>query len=1041
MKSYFKNPLLILLIAIWIIPINVYSQTRVAILDFENTSGIPKFDGFGKAMSNMLITDLKNSIHPNKVAFLERSQLNKILTEQGLQKSKNFDNNTAVSFGKLAGVKYVLVGSVYVLDGKCNLSSRLVNVQTSEIVHAKESNGKITNWLSLKTVLAQELSKALNNPVSIDKSYAEGKVTETTLTQYSKVIEKMDNGDVEGAKQMTNMLSELNPDFKYYDELKNEIEELKKEIERLKVRIDDAVDNPYQLAVSFINQGEDLDKAMNYLQMFSNRNDFYSLNFPLTKKLFTYYQYSRIYKRKGNYKKAISYLDSALAVDPYFMKGLYVKMLYLIDEDLINNVNNHDEILRIGNKITSYSRVASREFNPSVYRRTLLNNDGTCSDYNNKECDFYSVSIKLPSENGNTIFDNIALDFDMGKDYIRVDVISKFVNYQIQKNKIRAAVQTLENGLGYLFKSYSDSLKVDRWGDFRLKKGHADRPIYIKNKCERSLFSNILEDKFILNKKYDYIYNYHFGADNIFRLIRTYAYLKLISGDVKESVTILNYYIEVLHSIKNQSNKSHIHVEEFLFYRSLYRIALVLGIDFDINFKVEFERLAKDPFLEKEIRTIYNVKEIEEIISQEGMNNYCNELTKYISLSVLKKNYFDNLEVNTSLLSNKNSCLTYEILERDSTKFDNQKVFFYCKYNGITQVYNNYREHNDFLSISIYTESNKYFENEKVFNVYVPIEDSTFIKNLKRGEKLSLCAQLDLSQKKIKGYAFEVQPNWIDFRKMEMSKKYTKNEKAILALKESNRLMINRTELERNKHVLKGKNIFAQGVISGINNYNDYYSSFSFQTGIDEKYNYRIDAKSLLNKNLFKKELVEVQIGDTVSFVFELNLDKKNEVIGEVKLLDLGKLVFKESSDRISKTFDLKTYNVVSRDIFDQRIYNCLVSTDYKGYYKCYKDNSRGAIKSFYWYDYLALNNIAWSISQREKVNENDLEVAEELVRRSCEIMFYTNHNCLATYASILKQRNKVIEAKKILNMAIQAASKKSDFKSVEKYTNRLGSY
>ena len=60
---------------------SVFSSVQVAILDFENTSGIVKYDGFGKAMSNMLITDLKNSIHPRKVTFLERSQLNKILEE------------------------------------------------------------------------------------------------------------------------------------------------------------------------------------------------------------------------------------------------------------------------------------------------------------------------------------------------------------------------------------------------------------------------------------------------------------------------------------------------------------------------------------------------------------------------------------------------------------------------------------------------------------------------------------------------------------------------------------------------------------------------------------------------------------------------------------------------------------------------------------------------------------------------------------------------------------------------------------------------
>ncbi len=219
-----------LIIIIFLFTGSLKSQTKVAILDFENTSGISKYDGFGKALSNMLITDLKNSIHPRKITFLERSQLNKVLSEQNLQKSKNFDKSTAVSFGKLAGVKYVLVGSVYVMDGTCNITSRLVDVQTSEIVHAKESNGKITNWLSLKSALANELSIAMNNPVTIEAEYSKKETTEGVLTQYAKIIDKMDEGDVEGAQEMTEMLSSVQPDFKYFDELKLDIEELKKQV-------------------------------------------------------------------------------------------------------------------------------------------------------------------------------------------------------------------------------------------------------------------------------------------------------------------------------------------------------------------------------------------------------------------------------------------------------------------------------------------------------------------------------------------------------------------------------------------------------------------------------------------------------------------------------------------------------------------------------------------------------------------------------------------------------------------------------------------
>ena len=131
--------------------VNGFAQSiKVAILDFENTSGKTEYDALGKAMSSMLITDLGDKIHPKKVEFFERSQLNKLLDEQNLQRSKNFDAKTAVDFGKLSGVNYVFVGSVFVMDGNCAITSNLVDVETSKIVLSKEANGKIETWLHLQ---------------------------------------------------------------------------------------------------------------------------------------------------------------------------------------------------------------------------------------------------------------------------------------------------------------------------------------------------------------------------------------------------------------------------------------------------------------------------------------------------------------------------------------------------------------------------------------------------------------------------------------------------------------------------------------------------------------------------------------------------------------------------------------------------------------------------------------------------------------------------------------------------------------------------
>lgn len=331
-----------------------YSQTKVAILDFENSSGISKYDGFGKALSNMLITDLKNSIHPRKVIFLERSQLNRILNEQNLQKSKNFDKSTAVNFGKLAGVKYVLVGSVYVLDGTCNITSRLVDVQTSEIVHAKESNGKITNWLSLKSILANELSVAMNNPVTIEVEYTNKETSEGVITQYAKVIDKMDKGDMDGAQEMAEMLSAVQPDFKYFDELKLDIEELKKQVaintSDIKILTDEVNENVTDYLVLGYKYADE--------KNFSQAEKYFSIGLNKVSKseIVDYLNYilalSELYYKYGKYKESLKYSEIGLDVYPYFKEFIYFKYNSLAK---LNRLEEFDQIVKTAEDIRKYN--------------------------------------------------------------------------------------------------------------------------------------------------------------------------------------------------------------------------------------------------------------------------------------------------------------------------------------------------------------------------------------------------------------------------------------------------------------------------------------------------------------------------------------------------------------------------------------------------------------------------------------------------------------------------------------------------------------
>jgi TolB-like protein len=331
MKVIYINLLLIF------ISINGFAQTnKVAILDFENTSGKVEYDALGKAMSSMLITDLSNNIHPKKVEFFERSQLNKLLDEQKLQKSKNFDAKTAVDFGKLSGVNYVFVGSIFVMDGNCSITSNLVDVQTSKIILSKEANGKIETWLQLKSQLAEAIAQQLNNPITLDPSYKDLITTLATLNQYGKILTTMDQGDAEKAEQMRSLFEETNPDFKYFIEIKDEIERLKQRVSELENVTEILTDN-FDLGEK-AEKKKDFKSAIKYFEKFINNSG--DQGFVENKKLYAYSKLAKCQFLIEDYANSLVNSRNAQLIYPYYPEANEIELMTIIQLNLSDEIEH-----------------------------------------------------------------------------------------------------------------------------------------------------------------------------------------------------------------------------------------------------------------------------------------------------------------------------------------------------------------------------------------------------------------------------------------------------------------------------------------------------------------------------------------------------------------------------------------------------------------------------------------------------------------------------------------------------------------------------
>ena len=198
---------------------------KVAILDFENTSGIAKYDGLGKAMSSMLITDIEANVSPKRLQLIERSQIQKILKEQNFQSSSAVDKSSSVKAGKLLGVKYLLVGDIYILNDALIINARFVDAETGDIKFSKKQEGKLPAWLSLKTNIAKDLATSISMPFT-EPTIQDKETPLATITTFGNAISAKDTGNIQMAEKLVETLQEFSPDFKYVEDLKKEIDDM-----------------------------------------------------------------------------------------------------------------------------------------------------------------------------------------------------------------------------------------------------------------------------------------------------------------------------------------------------------------------------------------------------------------------------------------------------------------------------------------------------------------------------------------------------------------------------------------------------------------------------------------------------------------------------------------------------------------------------------------------------------------------------------------------------------------------------------------------
>lgn len=223
-----KVPLILALAALTAATPAPAPRKTVAVLYFDNHTGKPDYDPLGKGIAAMMISDLGAV---QDIQLVERERMQDVVKEMDTQHTRYYDSTTAVNVGRMMGAEYIVVGAFAALQPKMRIDTRVVRVETGEIVKTAQVTGDEDKFFELEQKLAKNLIDGLGLALSPEQQAALASRQEqnrvdavSTMLNFSKSLSLYDRGEYGDAAQMMLPVVQASPNSMFvhaaYDAMK-----------------------------------------------------------------------------------------------------------------------------------------------------------------------------------------------------------------------------------------------------------------------------------------------------------------------------------------------------------------------------------------------------------------------------------------------------------------------------------------------------------------------------------------------------------------------------------------------------------------------------------------------------------------------------------------------------------------------------------------------------------------------------------------------------------------------------------------------------
>ena len=200
---------LVFIIMISLLALTMQAQ-RCAVLEFKAGVGISQNDVDG--ISAIFITYFR----PAGYTMVERTQIDKVIEEQGFQRS-SMTQNQMVRVGQILNVSKIVVGDINVVMGQYNVDARVLNVETGTIAATEGATFATSSYRSSMQNVAQKLAAkiAITPGSTVQPSTSTRPKTRTGIEILYGYLKIFPNELGEFQTEPTSVISQINAQAQY----------------------------------------------------------------------------------------------------------------------------------------------------------------------------------------------------------------------------------------------------------------------------------------------------------------------------------------------------------------------------------------------------------------------------------------------------------------------------------------------------------------------------------------------------------------------------------------------------------------------------------------------------------------------------------------------------------------------------------------------------------------------------------------------------------------------------------------------------------